>query len=83
MVKKGRHRRYEEARQLKRNNAADDIEAIMDRLEDDPFESLVNRSAAEDANGDGSSEDGASTDEIVYDDEEEESPYKDGTPYKR
>jgi len=78
MVKKGRHRRYEEARQLKRNNAADDIEAIMDRLEDDPFDFSVTR--------DDDASDSTGTDESgepLYDDEEEESPYKDGSPYKR
>jgi hypothetical protein len=38
-VKKGRHRRYEEARELKRQQK-DDIESLMDRLDDDPFERL-------------------------------------------
>ncbi len=80
MVKKGRHRRYEEARQLKRNNAADDIEAIMDRLEDDPFDSLVTRSNTEESNGEAGSDD---ADDFGYDEDDEESPYKDGTPYKR
>lgn len=37
-MKKGRHRRYEEARALKRSNPADDIESLMERLEDDPFD---------------------------------------------
>ena len=38
-MKKGRHRRYEEARELKRQQK-DDIESLMDRLDDDPFERL-------------------------------------------
>lgn len=38
-MKKGRHRRYEEARELKRQQR-DDIESLMDRLDDDPFERL-------------------------------------------
>lgn len=37
-MKKGRHRRYEEARALKRSNDGDDIESLMERLEDDPFD---------------------------------------------
>lgn len=37
-MKKGRHRRYEEARALKRSNGQDDIESLMDRLDDDPFD---------------------------------------------
>ena len=41
MVKKGRHRRYEEARALKRNNAGDDIESLMDRLDEDPLDLLT------------------------------------------
>lgn len=36
-MKKGRHRRYEEARALKRSRDGDDIESLMDRLDDDPF----------------------------------------------
>lgn len=36
-MKKGRHRRYEEARALKRSHDGDDIESLMDRLDDDPF----------------------------------------------
>ncbi|MCP3910421.1 MAG: hypothetical protein GY745_10595 [Actinomycetia bacterium] len=36
-VKKGRHRRYEEARAFKRSLAEDDIESLMQRLDDDPF----------------------------------------------
>jgi hypothetical protein len=39
-VKKGRHRRYEEARELKRQQGGDDIESLMERLDDDPFERL-------------------------------------------
>ena len=37
-MKKGRHRRYEEARALKRSRDGEDIESLMDRLEDDPFD---------------------------------------------
>lgn len=37
-MKKGRHRRYEEARALKRSADGDDIESLMDRLDDDPFD---------------------------------------------
>lgn len=37
-MKKGRHRRYEEARALKRSHDGDDIESLMDRLDDDPFD---------------------------------------------
>lgn len=37
-MKKGRHRRYEEARALKRSHERDDIESLMDRLADDPFD---------------------------------------------
>jgi hypothetical protein len=37
-MKKGRHRRYEEARALKRSSDGDDIESLMDRLDDDPFD---------------------------------------------
>jgi hypothetical protein len=36
-MKKGRHRRYEEARALKRASDGDDIESLMDRLDEDPF----------------------------------------------
>jgi len=39
-VKKGRHRRYEEARQFKRSSADDNIEGLIDRLDDDPFAHL-------------------------------------------
>jgi hypothetical protein len=37
-VKKGRHRRYEEARALKRSSQHDDIESLFERLDDDPFD---------------------------------------------
>ncbi len=37
-MKKGRHRRYEEARALKRSQDGDDIESLMSRLDDDPFD---------------------------------------------
>lgn len=37
-MKKGRHRRYEEARALKRSHDGDDIESLMERLDDDPFD---------------------------------------------
>lgn len=36
-MKKGRHRRYEEARALKRSSF-DDIDSLMDRIDDDPFD---------------------------------------------
>ncbi len=45
-MKKGRHRRYEEARALKRSGPGDDIESLMDRLEDDPFDLPVTPEAA-------------------------------------
>lgn len=35
-MKKGRHRRYEEARALKRS-AFDDLDSLMDRIDEDPF----------------------------------------------
>ncbi len=44
-VKKGRHRRYEEARQLKRSSH-DDIESLMDRIDEDPFDLPVTEEAA-------------------------------------
>ena len=44
-VKKGRHRRYEEARQLKRSSH-DDIESLMDRIDDDPFDLPVTEEAS-------------------------------------
>ena len=37
-MKKGRHRRYEEARALKRSSDGDDIGSLMDRLDEDPFD---------------------------------------------
>ena len=37
-MKKGRHRRYEEARALKRSFQNDDIESLFERLDDDPFD---------------------------------------------
>ena len=37
-MKKGRHRRYAAARALKRSHDGDDIESLMDRLDDDPFD---------------------------------------------
>lgn len=51
-MKKGRHRRYEEARALKRSTDGDDIESLMDRLDEDPFDLPVTTEArrpAEDA----------------------------------
>ncbi len=44
-MKKGRHRRYEEARALKRSSDGEDIESLMDRLDDDPFDLPVTSSA--------------------------------------
>jgi hypothetical protein len=44
-VKKGRHRRYEEARALKRTSY-DDIESLIDRLDDDPFDLPVTQEAS-------------------------------------
>ncbi len=46
-MKKGRHRRYEEARELKRQQGGDDIESLMERLDDDPFERLKLKSSDE------------------------------------
>jgi hypothetical protein len=43
-VKKGRHRRYEEARALKRSNN-DDIEGLFERLDEDPFDLPVTAEA--------------------------------------
>ncbi len=43
-MKKGRHRRYEEARALKRSSN-DDIESLIDRLDDDPFDLPVTKEA--------------------------------------
>jgi hypothetical protein len=44
-VKKGRHRRYEEARALKRSSN-DDIEGLFDRLDEDPFDLPVTAEAS-------------------------------------
>ncbi len=44
-MKKGRHRRYEEARALKRSSH-DDIESLMDRIDDDPFDLPVTSEAS-------------------------------------
>ena len=46
-MKKGRHRRYEEARALKRSNEENDIESLMERLDDDPFDLPVTEEASE------------------------------------
>ena len=43
-MKKGRHRRYEEARALKRTSH-DDIESLIDRLDEDPFDLPVTEAA--------------------------------------
>lgn len=48
-MKKGRHRRYEEARQLKRIADGDDIESLMGRLDEDPFDLPVTEAATDDA----------------------------------
>jgi hypothetical protein len=45
-MKKGRHRRYEEARALKRSHDGDDIESLMDRLDDDPFDLPITEEAS-------------------------------------
>lgn len=45
-VKKGRHRRYEEARALKQTVHNDDIESLFDRLDDDPFDLPVTDEAS-------------------------------------
>ncbi len=44
-MKKGRHRRYEEARALKRSSN-DDIEGLFDRLDEDPFDLPVTAEAS-------------------------------------
>ena len=49
-MKKGRHRRYEEARALKRSQDGDDIESLMERLDDDPFDLPTTAEAAQVAN---------------------------------
>ena len=48
-VKKGRHRRYEEARALKRSSQNDDIESLLERLDDDPFDLPSTRTSTPDA----------------------------------
>ncbi len=58
-MKKGRHRRYEEARALKRSNN-DDIEGLFDRLDEDPFDLPVTEEASRLNEED---------DEYAYDDE--------------
>jgi hypothetical protein len=55
-MKKGRHRRYEEARALKRSHDGDDIESLMDRLDDDPFD-LPTTAEAEQIGYDGEDDD--------------------------
>ncbi len=45
-VKKGRHRRYEEARALKQTVHNDNIESLFDRLDDDPFDLPVTEEAS-------------------------------------
>lgn len=47
-MKKGRHRRYEEARALKRSFQNDDIESLFERLDDDPFDIPTTRDEDED-----------------------------------
>ena len=49
-MKKGRHRRYEEARALKRSQDGDDIESLMERLDDDPFDLPTTAEAEQVAN---------------------------------
>ncbi len=51
-MKKGRHRRYEEARALKRSRDGDDIESLMDRLDEDPFDLPTTAEAEQVLNGD-------------------------------
>ena len=46
-MKKGRHRRYEEARALKRTNHDNDIESLMGRLDEDPFDLPTTREASD------------------------------------
>ncbi len=46
-MKKGRHRRYEEARALKRSRDGDDIESLMERLDEDPFDLPTTSEAAQ------------------------------------
>lgn len=56
-MKKGRHRRYEEARALKRSQDGDDIESLMERLNDDPFD-LPTTAEASQVAGDGEEAEG-------------------------
>jgi len=51
-MKKGRHRRYEEARALKRSRDGDDIESLMERLDEDPFDLPTTQEAAQVVPGD-------------------------------
>jgi hypothetical protein len=51
-VKKGRHRRYEEARALKRSSQNDDIESLLERLDDDPFDLPSTRTSTTDTEDD-------------------------------
>lgn len=65
-MKKGRHRRYEEARNLKRSSF-DDIESLMDRIDEDPF-ALPTTPEAEKVKG--WDEEDADADVDDYDDDE-------------
>ncbi len=49
-MKKGRHRRYEEARELKRSSF-DDLDTLMERIDEDPF-ALPTTDQAASATGD-------------------------------
>lgn len=51
-MKKGRHRRYEEARALKRSSQNDDIESLFERLDVDPFDLPATDEAEEDTDED-------------------------------
>lgn len=55
-MKKGRHRRYEEARALKRN-AFDDLDSLMDRIDEDPFALPTTDQASAEAPSEGDAED--------------------------
>lgn len=46
-MKKGRHRRYEEARAFKQRSDGDDIESLMGRLDEDPFDLPVTEAASD------------------------------------
>ncbi|MEI2637907.1 MAG: hypothetical protein V9F03_02735 [Microthrixaceae bacterium] len=62
IVKKGRHRRYEEARAMKRGPDLD-IEALFTDLDSDPFSAITNGS-----HGNGTVEDeGDADDDDAYD----------------